>query len=204
MPARLLLWLHVCEPVWFSDNTSISCPIDFIFMCCIIFWIYVYYSFFPTLSCLIMVLFYVCLFLATLASFCSSYWSHVLLVVITHSVVYNAGLLLILFSISASGSVVLSDIFLDWYCRYVSAVTVVGFMCCLFLEMHLPLFVSWITYDLLWWLWLPLPTTVCHPHAELLQLTLWEYLKILVIYCCHSFFVSLLAWCDGGHHGLVL
>ena len=104
-------------------------------------------------------------FWTPLLVFCSSYWSHVLFMVITHSVVYIAGFLLILFSISVSGSVVLLDSLLDWCCRYVSAVTVVGFMCCLFLEMHLPLFVSWITYDLPWWLWLPLPTTVQWVHG---------------------------------------
>ena len=81
------------------------------------------------------------------------------------SVVYNAGLPLILFSISASGSVVLLDSFLDWCCRNVSAVTVVGFMCHLFLEMCLPLFVSWVTYDLSWSLWSPLPTTIPWVHG---------------------------------------
>ena len=30
-----------------------------------------------------------------------------------------------------------------------------------------------------------------HPHAELLQLTLWEYLKTLMRYHCHFFFVFL-------------
>ena len=65
-------------------------------------------------------------------------------------VAYNAGLLLILFSISASGSVALLESDLDWCCRYVSAVIVVGFMWHLFLEMHLPLFVSWMTYDPPW------------------------------------------------------
>ena len=33
-------------------------------------------------------------------------------------------------------------------------------------------------------------STICHPHAGLLQLTLWEYLIILVRYHCHFFFVS--------------
>ena len=61
---------------------------------------------------------------------------------------YNAGLLLMLFSISASGSLALLEGFLNWRCRYVSAVIVVGFMWHLFLEMHLPLFVSWMTYYL--------------------------------------------------------
>ena len=79
-------------------------------------------------------------FWTLLVAFCSSYWWCVLPVAVTYSVAYNAGLLLILFSISASGSVVFLDSFLDWCCRYVSAVTVVGFMCRLFLEMHLPLF----------------------------------------------------------------
>ena len=48
---------------------------------------------------------------------------------------------------------------------YLSAVTVVGLICCLFLEMHLPFVVSWITYDLSWWLWLPMSTTVPWVHG---------------------------------------
>ena len=100
-----------------------------------------------------------------LMSFCSSYWWDVSVMVATHSVAYNAGLLLILFSIYASGSVVLLDGVLDLCFRYASAVTIVGFMLCLFLEMHLPLFVSWITYALPWWLWSPLPTTIPWVHG---------------------------------------
>ena len=62
--------------------------------------------------------------------------------------VYAAGFLLMLLSKSASGSVVMLDSLFDWYCRYVSAITVVGFMCCLFHVMHLPFVVIWIVYDL--------------------------------------------------------
>ena len=62
-----------------------------------------------------------------LMSFCSLYWWGVLAVVAAHAVAYNAGLLFILFSISASGSVVLLGSVLVWCCRYVSAVIVVDF-----------------------------------------------------------------------------
>ena len=70
---------------------------------------------------------------------CSLYCSHVLFLLLTCLMVYIAGFLLIMSSISVIGSVFMLDC-LDWYCRYISAVTVVVFMCCLFLEMHLPLF----------------------------------------------------------------
>ena len=43
-----------------------------------------------------------------------------------------------------------------------------------------------------------------HPHTELIQLTLWENLKILVRYHCHFFFASVLARYDGHHHDLAL
>ena len=59
------------------------------------------------------------------------------------------------------------DCLLDWCCRYMSAVTVGGFMCHLFLEMHLPFFVSWMIYDLSWWLWLPMQTIVPWVHGLL-------------------------------------
>ena len=62
--------------------------------------------------------------------------------------VYAAGFLLMLSSKPASRSVVMLDCLLDWCCRYVSAVKVVGFMCHLFHVMHLPFVVSWIVYDL--------------------------------------------------------
>ena len=56
--------------------------------------------------------------------------------------VYIAGFLLILLSMSASGSVFMLDCLFDWCCRYASAVTVVDFMCHLFHVMHLPFVVS--------------------------------------------------------------
>ena len=73
-------------------------------------------------------------FWTLLVAFCSSYWWHVLLLVVACSVAYNAGLLLILFSISASRSVVFLDSFLDWCCRNVSAVIVVGLCAICFLK----------------------------------------------------------------------
>ena len=95
-----------------------------------------------TAVCLFILLFYVCLLmnnfiggLLIVLFTCIVYVSHLL-------VVYIAGFLLILFSISASGSVFMLDCLLNWCCRYVSAVTVVGFMCPLFLEMCLLFFVS--------------------------------------------------------------
>ena len=63
---------------------------------------------------------------------------------------YAAGFLLMLLSKFASRSVVMLDCLFDWCCRYVSAVTVVGFMCHLFCVMCLQFVVSWIVYDLLW------------------------------------------------------
>ena len=62
---------------------------------------------------------------------------------------YSAEFLLMLLSKSASRSVMLDCLF-DWCCRCASAVTLVGFMCCLFLVMHPPFVVSWIVYDLPW------------------------------------------------------
>ena len=63
---------------------------------------------------------------------------------------YAPGFLLMLLSISASGSVVMLHCLYDWCFRYVSAVTAVGFMYHLFHVMHLPFVVSWIVYGLLW------------------------------------------------------
>ena len=61
---------------------------------------------------------------------------------------YAAGFLLMLFSKSASGSVVMLNCLFDWCCRYASAVTVISFMCCLFHVMCLSFVVSWIVCDL--------------------------------------------------------
>ena len=95
-----------------------------------------------TAVCLFIVLFYVCLLLNNFIGG--------LLIILFTCIVYvpclSSGIyywiLLILFSISANGSVFMLYCLLDWCCRYVSAVTVVGFMGYLYLEMCLPFFVS--------------------------------------------------------------
>ena len=55
--------------------------------------------------------------------------------------------------------------FLAWLCREFSVVIGVGLMCCLLHVIILPVLVTCILYDLLWWLWLPLPTTVQWVHG---------------------------------------
>ena len=80
---------------------------------------------------------------------------------------YAAGILLRLSSKSASGSVVVLYYLFAWCCRYESAVTVVGIMYHMFLVMHLPFVVSWIVYNLPWWLCLPMSTIVPWVHSLL-------------------------------------
>ena len=57
-----------------------------------------------------------------------------------------------------------STVFFSWSQRYYSAVMCVAFMCLLFLVIRWPVFVMCIIYDLLLWLWSPLPTTVPWVH----------------------------------------
>ena len=78
---------------------------------------------------------------------------------------YTIRFILILFNMSASGSVLVCCCFVDWYCRYESAVIDVGFMCCLLHVICLPLVVRCIVYDLLWWLWSPVPMVIPWVHG---------------------------------------
>ena len=55
---------------------------------------------------------------------------------------YTPGFLSMLLSISAYGSVDMLQCLYDWCFMYASAVTAVGFMCCLFCVMHLPFVAS--------------------------------------------------------------
>ena len=80
---------------------------------------------------------------------------------------YVIGLLLIFLNMSPSGSVLVCDGFVAWYCRYVSAVTDLGLMCCLLCVIHLPLEVSCIVYAQSLWLWSPMPITVPCIHSLL-------------------------------------
>ena len=70
-----------------------------------------------------------------------------------------------LFNMSASGSALAFCCFVEWCCMYASAITVVGLMWHLLHVMHLPLVMHCIMYDLSWWLWLPMPTTVPWVHG---------------------------------------
>ena len=70
---------------------------------------------------------------------CCALWLFVLLV---YAMTYTHGLLLILFCMSANGSVQVWDCFVVLYCRYVAAVIDVGLMCHLLHIVHLPLVVS--------------------------------------------------------------
>ena len=75
-------------------------------------------------------------------------------------------------------------------------------MCHLLHVMHLPLVVSCIVYDLLWWLWLPVPTTIpwVHGPPSSCWITKADPLGIhanigeasLLFFCCLS--TSLLWW----------
>ena len=106
-----------------------------------------------------------------------------------------------LFNISASGSALVPCCFVDWYCMYVSTVTTVGLMWCLLHVMHLPLVVNCTVYNFLWWLWLPMPTTVPWVHDP--PSSCWTTTadpmgihQILLQYHCYSFvvFFMILAW----------
>ena len=74
---------------------------------------------------------------------------HGLLFLFVHASIYAIKFLLILFNMSASGSVLAYGSFVVWYCRYVSAMIDVGLMCCLLHMIHLPLVVSCMVYALL-------------------------------------------------------
>ena len=114
-------WRLTCQPGFYCVYMYVSlsgfltiCPdlvLMTLFTCAgsVFFFKYVYCSFLLIISCLFMVLFYVCLFLATFGVVLCLILMRFLVVVVAHSVVYNAGLLLILFDISASGSAVLLD-----------------------------------------------------------------------------------------------
>ena len=132
---------------------------------------------------------------------CSLHCSFVLFMLLTLLVVYIAGFLLILFRISASGSVFMLDCSLDWCCRYISDVTVLGFYVpsvfwnasAIFCELNniwavMVVVVAQPTMG-------PCPPSSCWT----LQLSLWEYLKILLKYHCHFCLVYLLICCDGHH-----
>ena len=54
---------------------------------------------------------------------------------------------------------------LAWYCMYSSAVIGIGLMCCLLHVIILPMLLTCILYDLLWWLWLSLPIIVPQVHG---------------------------------------
>ena len=118
--------------------------------------------------------------------------------------IYAPGFLSMLLSISANGSDDMLHCLYDWCFMYTSVVTAVGFMCHLFDVMHLPFVVSWIVYDLLWWLWSPLSTTV--PWVHSLPSFHWTttadllgYKKTLVGHYCH--FCVACPWaCSNGHH----
>ena len=73
---------------------------------------------------------------------CSLYCPSLLLILVVCLIAYAVGFLLIVLSISTSGSVLMLECLLDWCCKYASAVTAVGFMCHLFHVMHLPFVVS--------------------------------------------------------------
>ena len=82
-------------------------------------------------------------------------------------------------------------------------------MCHLFHVMHLPFVVSWIMYHLSWWLWWPVPTIIPWVHGLpfshwTLQLTLWEYMQILVKHHCYFSAACLPVYCDGHHHSCLI
>ena len=128
------------------------------------------------------------------------------------------GVLLILFNMSASGSVLVQCHFVALYCRYVSTVIDVGFMYHLLHVIHLPFDVSCIVYDLSWWLWLPVSTIIPWVHGPLsshlmatgdpvgvnaktgeasLLFWIWCLLQ-LVHYFDGGMLTTLLAWCSDG------
>ena len=74
-------------------------------------------------------------------------------------------ILLILFNMSTTVSVPGCDCFVEWYCRYVSAVIDVDLMCHLLWVICLPSVVGCIVYALSWWLWSPVPTIVPWVHG---------------------------------------
>ena len=98
---------------------------------------------------------------------CSLYWLLWMFSLEACVLIYAIGFWLELLTTSVSGSAPALACFIDWYCKYLSAVIVVSLMCHLLHVMHLPLVVSCIVYDLSWWLWLPVPTTVPWVHSPL-------------------------------------
>ena len=73
---------------------------------------------------------------------CSLYWPSLLFMLVVCLMAYAVGFLLTVLSISSSRSVFVLECLLDWCCKYVSAVTTVGFMCHLFHVMCLPFVLS--------------------------------------------------------------
>ena len=72
-------------------------------------------------------------------------WLHctlLLILLLLCVLVHSTGLLLILFNMSANGSILVWDCFVALYCMFESTVTDMGFMCCLLHVIHLPLAVN--------------------------------------------------------------
>ena len=89
------------------------------------------------------------------------WWNCVLwLLLVVWALAYAIGLLLIHFNMYSNGSVHVFECFVVWYCRYASAVTDVGLMCCLMHVILLQFVVSCMMYAWLWWLWSPVSTAV--------------------------------------------
>ena len=87
---------------------------------------------------------------------------------------YTTGFFVMLFSMSASGSALVFCCFVEWYCMYVSAITVVGIMWHLLHVMHLLLVVSCIMYDIV---------VVMVTPANYSPMSLWSTIFSLDHYC---------------------
>ena len=66
----------------------------------------------------------------------------------------------------SSGSVLVC--FFSYSQRYCSADICVGLICSLFPVTNLPVFVMLMMYDLVWWMWLPLPSIIPWVHGPLI------------------------------------
>ena len=137
-----------CFHIWFLHYF----PHHFCVYCPILCWCLLLLFVFPLMSCI---------------PFVSLYTSGIILLFglsfVMFLVVEGDGCLLIWSRMASSGSVFVC--LFTWLCRKFPAVIGVGPMCCLLHVIILPVLMTCILYDLLWWLWLPLSTTVPWVHG---------------------------------------
>ena len=115
------------SPLWNAISLSLGTPAPYL---CLITALLLHCSFSFSSCCLVL------LFI------CSLYCPSLLFMLVVCLMAYAVGFLLMVLSISASGSVFMFECLLDQCCKYVPAVTAVGFKCDLFHVMHLPFVVS--------------------------------------------------------------